>query len=70
MLCYNLIAQHYFMENGGNNMSVKFTVKMTENYMYDFMLYHTYTHISGLLGAVIGAVALVMAKSVTLFFRS
>ena len=39
-------------------MSVKFNVKMTEKYMYDFMLYHNYTHFSGLLGAIIGVVAL------------
>lgn len=39
-------------------MSVKFNVEMKEKYMYDFMLYHTYTHISGLLGAVVGVVAL------------
>ncbi|MBQ8558725.1 MAG: YcxB family protein [Tyzzerella sp.] len=41
-------------------MSVKFTVKMTEKYMYDFMLYHTYTHISGLFGAFLGVVGLIM----------
>ena len=38
-------------------MPVKFNVKMTEDYMYDFMLYHNYTHFSGILGAVIGVVA-------------
>ena len=31
-------------------MSVKFEVKMTDKIMYDFLLYHTYTHMSGLLG--------------------
>ena len=41
-------------------MSVKFTVNMTEQYMYDFMLYHTYTHMSGLLGAILGVVGLGM----------
>lgn len=41
-------------------MSVKFEVKMTDKIMYDFMLYHTYTHMSGLGGAVIGALALGM----------
>ena len=41
-------------------MSVKFTVKMTEKYMYDFMLYHTYTHMSGLFGAILGVVGLAM----------
>ena len=41
-------------------MSVKFTVQMTEKYMYDFMLYHTYTRVSGILGAVLGVVGLVV----------
>ena len=41
-------------------MSVKFTVNMTEQYMYDFMLYHTYTHMSGLVGAILGVVGLGM----------
>ncbi len=39
-------------------MSVKFKVKMTPKYMYDFMLYHQYTHISGLLGGIVGVIAL------------
>ena len=42
-------------------MSVKFTVKMTEKYMYDFFLYNAYTSISGLLGPILGVVALMMA---------
>lgn len=42
-------------------MSVKFNVKMTEEYMYDFMLYHNYTHASGLLSAMVGVVALGVA---------
>lgn len=42
-------------------MSVKFEVKMTEKAMYDFLLYHTYTHVNGLLGALIGAAFLVIA---------
>ena len=39
-------------------MSVKFNVKMTEEYMSDFMLYHNYTHLSGILGAAIGVAAI------------
>lgn len=39
-------------------MSIKFNVKMTDKYMYDFMLYHNYSQVSGLLGAVIGVFAL------------
>lgn len=41
-------------------MAVKFEVKMTDKIMYDFLLYHTYTHMSGLLGAIIGVLALGM----------
>lgn len=44
-------------------MSIKFNVKMTEAYMYDFMLYHNYTHFSGLFGAIVGVVALGMMVS-------
>lgn len=35
-------------------MSVKFQVQMTDKYMYDFMLYHNYTHVSGLMNAIAG----------------
>ena len=44
-------------------MSVKFQVQMTDKYMYDFMLYHNYTHFSGLLGAIVGVFALGMMIS-------
>lgn len=39
-------------------MSVKINVKMTEEYMYDFMLYHNYTHMSGLMTAIAGVLCL------------
>lgn len=39
-------------------MSVKFEVKMTEKIMYDFLLYHNYSHLSGLAGAFLGVVGL------------
>lgn len=39
-------------------MSVKFNVKMTDEYMYDFMLYHNYTHMSGLMTAIAGVLCL------------
>ena len=42
-------------------MSVKIKVKMTEEYMADFMLYHNYTKFSGILGLVLGVVGLVLA---------
>lgn len=44
-------------------MSVKFEVKMTDKIMYDFLLYHTYTHMSGLLGAMVGVLALGMGMN-------
>ena len=42
-------------------MSVKFNVKMTEKYMFDFMLYHNYTHLSGLISAIFGVLSLWLA---------
>lgn len=39
-------------------MSVKINVKMTDEYMYDFMLYHNYTHMSGLMTAIAGVLCL------------
>ena len=36
-------------------MEVEFDVKITPGALYDYMLYHTYTIPSGLLGAVVGA---------------
>lgn len=41
-------------------MSVKINVKMTEEYMYDFMRYHNYTHMSGIMGVVAGVLCLVV----------
>jgi len=39
-------------------MSVKFEVKMTTKIMNDFMLYHNYTQLSGIVGAMLGVVGL------------
>lgn len=41
-------------------MSIKFSVKMTEQYMYDFLMHHTYTHMSGILGVIVGVLGLGM----------
>lgn len=38
-------------------MSVKFEVKMTDKIMYDFLLHHNYSSLSGLLSAAIGCFA-------------
>lgn len=40
-------------------MEVEFDVKVTPEVLYDYMLYHTYTSASGLIGAVAGALLLV-----------
>ncbi len=39
-------------------MSIKIEVKMLPKYMCDFMFYHQYTHLSGLLGIGVGLIAL------------
>lgn len=39
-------------------MSVKFDVKMTKKAMFDFMLYTSYTSLSGIVGVVFGGVTL------------
>ncbi len=46
-------------------MAVKFSVQMKEKYMYDFLLYSNYTCLSGLLGAVVGVLALGMGIGLT-----
>ncbi|MGN0364551.1 MAG: YcxB family protein [Suilimivivens sp.] len=40
-------------------MEIEFDVKVTPGVLYDYMLYHTYTSASGLIGAVIGALMVV-----------
>ena len=40
-------------------MEVEFDVKVTPGVLYDYMLYHTYTSASGLIGAVAGALLVV-----------
>lgn len=40
-------------------MEVEFDVKITPGALYDYMLYHTYTSASGLIGAVAGALLVV-----------
>ena len=41
-------------------MEAKFEVKMTPKIMYDFMMYHTYRSMSGILGVILGIAAFVM----------
>ncbi|WP_461810551.1 YcxB family protein [Faecalimonas sp.] len=42
-------------------MIVKFNVKMTDKIMYDFLLYHNYTSMTGLVGAILGILLLGVA---------
>jgi len=37
-------------------MSVKFESQMTQKSMYDFLLYHTYTHVMGIIAVVFGLI--------------
>ena len=41
-------------------MSVKFDVKITSKVMFDFLLYHTYTSVMGIIGVVFGMVNLTL----------
>ena len=41
-------------------MNIKFEVKMTKKAMFDFMLYTSYTSLSGIVGVIFGGVTLVL----------
>ena len=43
-----------------NGMNIKFEVKMTKKAMFDFMLYTSYTSLSGIVGVIFGGVTLVL----------
>ncbi len=40
-------------------MEVEFDVKITPGILYDYMLFHTYTSASGLIGSVVGALLVI-----------
>ncbi len=40
-------------------MEVSFDVKMTPQILYDYLLYHTYTSLSGAIGTIVGALFVV-----------
>lgn len=40
-------------------MEVEFDVKITPGVLYDYMLFHTYTSASGLIGSIVGALLVV-----------
>lgn len=42
-------------------MPIKFDITMTDKAMCNFMIYHTYTHFSGIFGVIIGILAAGMA---------
>ena len=46
-------------------MNIKFEVKMTKKAMFDFMLYTSYTSLSGIVGVIFGGVTLVLVMNLT-----
>lgn len=48
-------------------MELEFDVKVTSSELYDYLLYHTYTGLSGMLGTLVG-VFLVIAFAATRYF--
>lgn len=44
-------------------MEIEFDVKVTPNILYDYMLQHTYSHLPGLMGTLVGALMLVLFAS-------
>ena len=42
-------------------MTIKFKVNMTDGVMYDFLLYHNYTSMTGLIGSILGVLLLGVA---------
>ena len=62
MVCYNFITYHFAYETekvmeGLSNVSENGCSDDTRA-MYDFLLYHTYSHLSGLIGAIFGVLYL------------
>ena len=48
-------------------MELEFDVKVTSSALYDYLLYHTYTGLSGMLGTLVG-VFLIIAFVSTRYF--
>lgn len=59
-VCYN---RNDYEVQEVNRMTIKFDVKMTKKAMTDFMLYTSYTSLSGIAGVVFGGVVLVLGIS-------
>ena len=67
MLCYNSLSHSIFLwkiftvQGKEIKMSIKFSVKMNEKYMYDFFLCNIYSKISGISMLILGGIALAMS---------
>ena len=44
-------------------MEIEFDVKITANILYDYMLRHTYTSLSGILGSLVGVLMFILFES-------
>ena len=44
-------------------MEIEFDVKITSNVLYDYMLRHTYSSLSGIMGSVVGVLMLILFAS-------
>ena len=44
-------------------MEIEFDVKITSNVLYDYMLRHTYSSLSGIMGSVVGVLMLILFVS-------
>lgn len=44
-------------------MEIEFDVKITSNILYDYMLRHTYSSLSGLMGSLVGVLMLILFAS-------
>ena len=44
-------------------MEIEFDVKISANVLYDYMLHHTYSSLSGIMGTLVGALMLVLFAS-------
>ncbi|MCH5258279.1 MAG: YcxB family protein, partial [Lachnospiraceae bacterium] len=44
-------------------MEIEFDVKITANILYDYMLRHTYSSLSGVMGSVVGVLMLILFAS-------
>lgn len=44
-------------------MEIEFDVKITPNILYDYMMHHTYSSMSGIMGSIVGALMLVLFAS-------